>query len=90
MRRYRTREEPRTPVTERECIHYWVIESAGGPTSSGVCRFCGAQREFHNSWPGFSYTERKPDFSGLSEMESEPDDEAEDSELERSGASLSV
>jgi len=34
-----------------DCIHYWLIEPAAGPTSSGVCRFCGAQREFHNTFP---------------------------------------
>jgi len=30
------------------CHHHWVIESANGPVSVGVCRLCGARREFFN------------------------------------------
>ncbi|MFC1934805.1 hypothetical protein ACFLXZ_00615 [Chloroflexota bacterium] len=37
---------------QRECQHYWLIETADGPTSKGVCRFCGADREFYNWFPG--------------------------------------
>ncbi|MDE2765446.1 MAG: hypothetical protein OXI25_03320 [Chloroflexota bacterium] len=29
--------------------HHWLIESPNGPTSMGVCRICGAEREFKNS-----------------------------------------
>lgn len=29
--------------------HHWLIESPNGPTSKGVCRLCGAEREFKNS-----------------------------------------
>ena len=32
-----------------DCIHRWVIAMPNGPTSPGVCRHCGAQREFKNS-----------------------------------------
>ena len=32
-----------------ECTHHWVIESANGPLSEGVCRRCGERREFTNS-----------------------------------------
>ena len=32
------------------CHHYWVIDSPEGPTSRGVCKFCGAVKEFYNSW----------------------------------------
>lgn len=44
-----------TPVTgdERQegptCRHHWVIEMPNGPTSRGVCKRCGAEREFKNS-----------------------------------------
>ena len=31
-----------------ECSHYWKIPSPEGPTSVGVCRDCGEQREFKN------------------------------------------
>ena len=30
------------------CTHYWVIEAASGPTSRGVCKLCGAVKEFKN------------------------------------------
>lgn len=30
------------------CRHDWVIQPAAGPLSIGVCRICGAQREFKN------------------------------------------
>ena len=31
-----------------ECIHHWKIASPSGPTSHGVCRRCGEEREFPN------------------------------------------
>ena len=31
-----------------DCVHHWIIEAANGPNSNGVCRHCGAGREFHN------------------------------------------
>ena len=34
------------------CRHHWVIESPNGPTSQGVCKFCGLERDFRNSLPG--------------------------------------
>lgn len=30
------------------CRHHWIIQAATGPFSPGVCRNCGAQREFRN------------------------------------------
>ena len=33
---------------QQECDHYWVIESAEGPLSKGVCRLCGGHKEFNN------------------------------------------
>lgn len=35
------------------CNHYWVIESANGPVSKGVCKYCGDKREFSNVLPQF-------------------------------------
>ncbi len=32
----------------RQCGHYWLIDSPGGPTSKGVCRLCGIERQFRN------------------------------------------
>jgi len=31
------------------CCHHWVIQTAEGPLSEGVCRLCHAKREFKNS-----------------------------------------
>ena len=33
------------------CAHHWKIDSADGPTSSAVCKRCGAVSEFSNSFP---------------------------------------
>ena len=30
------------------CQHHWVIQAADGPTSSGICRFCGEIKDFKN------------------------------------------
>lgn len=32
----------------QECQHHWVIQEADGPISSGMCRLCGALKEFKN------------------------------------------
>ncbi len=32
-----------------QCPHHWIIESAAGPTSKGVCQHCGESREFENA-----------------------------------------
>ena len=39
------------------CVHYWIIDEPEGPISQGVCRICGAQREFSNV---FDPDSRKP------------------------------
>ena len=31
------------------CPHHWLIETAVGPVSKGVCRLCGEERAFDNS-----------------------------------------
>ena len=33
------------------CHHHWVIETAQGPTSDGVCKNCGTRKEFLNAIP---------------------------------------
>ncbi len=33
------------------CHHHWLIESACGPTSRGVCKNCGQTRDFFNAIP---------------------------------------
>ena len=39
----------------KACRHYWNIEAASGPTSRGVCKICGEEREFLNSWSDANY-----------------------------------
>lgn len=36
--------------TKARCCHYWIIETAKGPISKGVCKYCGEEKEFFNSW----------------------------------------
>jgi hypothetical protein len=36
-------------VAETECRHHWLIETPHGATSMGMCKLCGAQKEFRNS-----------------------------------------
>jgi len=43
--------EPAQEEQKTKCIHYWIIETARGPTSRGVCKYCGEEKEFINSWP---------------------------------------
>lgn len=33
------------------CVHHWVIDPPNGPTSVGVCKNCGEEREFPNAEP---------------------------------------
>ena len=39
-------------ATLPQCRHHWVIETPQGATSQGVCKLCGADREFRNAAPG--------------------------------------
>lgn len=32
----------------KTCSHHWLIEPALGPTSEGICKFCGEKRTFLN------------------------------------------
>lgn len=41
----------REAKTQEECRHHWVIETAAGPVSRGVCKLCGAHKEFGNYLP---------------------------------------
>ena len=58
------------------CRHYWIIESASGPTSKGVCKFCGEEKEFQNSWVGSGYMGKDARVLDLPNMlESEEEEE---------------
>jgi hypothetical protein len=32
-----------------DCIHHWKLTSPSGPTVHGICKHCGAEREFPTS-----------------------------------------
>ena len=34
--------------SQDSCQHHWLIAPPSGPTSQGVCRFCGEERAFQN------------------------------------------
>jgi len=51
-------------AAETQCRHHWLIESPHGATSMGICKLCGAQKEFRNSAHGWLW-EDEP-FSELS------------------------
>ena len=38
----------RESVAQQKCRHYWILEGPAGPASKGVCKLCGAQKEFRN------------------------------------------
>jgi len=37
-------------ISTGECVHYWLIDTPEGPTSTGKCKYCGMEREFNNTW----------------------------------------
>ncbi len=58
-----TRPIEKTNTLTAGCTHHWVIEPAQGPLSGGVCKKCGAHKEFHNSlsdlWPSEEESAKK-------------------------------
>ena len=38
------------PVAKSTCNHHWIIEAPVGPSSKGICKICGAEKEFSNSF----------------------------------------
>jgi hypothetical protein len=87
--KYKLKEAPQKSAKENECRHYWVIEDAEGPTSRGVCKFCGAEREFYNSWPDSGSVGRDTRVLELPDLlNAESEGGGKDSELERSSARL--
>jgi hypothetical protein len=49
--------------------HHWLIGRQDGPSSEGVCKSCGATREFTNA---YSRTYRSPIFMGRAPRNSRP------------------
>ncbi len=42
------------------CRHHWVIDSPSGPTSHGVCKVCGAVKQFQNYQLDFYWEDALP------------------------------
>lgn len=36
------------PQAENKCAHHWIIEPPSQPISKGVCKLCGAEKDFEN------------------------------------------
>ena len=64
----KTRDLPQQREENGECRHHWKIESAVGPTSKGVCKFCGAEREFVNSLADLMVVKRHTNILELPEL----------------------
>lgn len=41
------------------CAHHWLIETARGKNSKGVCRLCGANKDFDNRGVEFFYDQEQ-------------------------------
>jgi len=39
----------RRGTAHASCRHHWVIQTPNGATSGGVCKRCGARRDFPNA-----------------------------------------
>ena len=48
MMRYKVKNVPVELAPKEEHHHHWIIESANGPISKGVCKYCSAEKEFFN------------------------------------------
>lgn len=50
VRRLASHREPSADKGDRlQCRHHWLIESPQGPACRGVCKLCGAERQFESS-----------------------------------------
>ena len=47
----RVEELTKEHVVPKECAHHWAIETSLGPTSRGMCKLCGEEKEFMNVIP---------------------------------------
>jgi hypothetical protein len=58
-------------ATEKSCAHFWKIETPNGPSSKGVCKYCGSTSEFMNAFPTFNPLRRKGNNPDIPEPEVE-------------------
>ncbi len=80
----RVAEEPTVP----ECLHHWVIETADGPTSEGVCRKCAEVKTFANYVAQNTWSNQGDPTTSASQVRdrkrSRPEGQAEDETAEAS------
>ena len=43
-------ENPSADVTDKGCVHHWVVEPPYGSLRQGHCKACGESKEFRNSF----------------------------------------
>jgi len=44
----RHQEQHADGVAQQVCHHHWIVEDADGPVSRGLCKLCGARKDFSN------------------------------------------
>jgi hypothetical protein len=64
----RVKEKLPERTTDDGCNHYWIIEVANGPTSTGKCKYCGEVREFYNAFPDFNPLKKNKNVLHLPEI----------------------
>ena len=62
-------------MTITQCAHHWLIETAAGPVSKGVCRLCGEERQFTNSTDFHSTWTTQPQRHTVAPQPEEADDD---------------
>jgi len=64
--RSKVKTAPQEQIDGSGCRHHWVIESPQGPSSRGVCKLCGVEKEFQNFMPDMSWDGDQSSLFGLS------------------------
>ncbi|MFC2065535.1 hypothetical protein ACFLUO_00725 [Chloroflexota bacterium] len=85
---HKVKDLPEERINKDECNHYWLIDSAEGPTSKGVCKFCSAEKEFFNSFQDFMAVKqptRVLKLQGMPDIELDEEKSGPDKKVERSG-----
>ncbi len=81
---HKVKEKAELGQTASGCLHHWLIEGAKGATSRGICKHCGEERLFYNSWTDFNTMKRSVNSIGIDELlNTEPESGREKSTLEK-------
>lgn len=48
MRKAQEAATSKSEISQKDCVHYWIIDFPDGPVSTGRCKLCGMEREFFN------------------------------------------